>query len=258
VWYQRLQSDSWKAIIEIWVWYSLSGIAMAVACWIALGDGSVAIRIATSLLMIVWAWITWQASTYVAFVRQPGERGSTTEGFTIYAAGQAFYPLLIAALGLAACRWIFGLRFIHTLNPPAAQLTFTLRQLLVAIAIVAVTLGVARIVAPTDLAYLASLDPSLGTAEYWTYLTLAVIPAGFFIASQPRRFAIGIACYTSAIVAIVLKNKFEFVGRVPLSTWWFYFHGELLGNAVLLGHVIAFVGVLRWHGYQLWWRSAHQ
>jgi hypothetical protein len=251
--YQRLQSDSWKAIIELWVWYSLSGVAMAVACWMALGDGSTAVRLATSLLVMIWAWIVWQASTYVAFVRQPGERGSTTEGFTVYAAGQAVYPLLITALGLTACRWMFGLRLVRTLNPPTPRTTFTLGELLAAMAIVAVTLGVARIVAPADTAYISSLGLDLGTAEYWTYIALAVLPAGFLIAFQPRHFAIGIAYYTAAIVAIVFRNKFEFVGRMPISQWWFFFHGEWLGNAVLLVHVVAFLALLRAQGYQLRW-----
>src|SRR3954469_3299076 len=85
----------WSSTATTYVWYSLASAAVAVGCWIALGDGSDLVRLTVGLWGLVCTWIVWQASIYISAIYQPGEPGSTSEGFTVYATGNAIIALVV-------------------------------------------------------------------------------------------------------------------------------------------------------------------
>jgi len=95
------------------LWYSLASAAVAVGCWIALGDGSGVVRLIVGAWSLICVWIVWLVSIQIYSIREPGQPGSTTEGFTIYATGNAVIALVVVIVVSGLTRLMTGLRLVR-------------------------------------------------------------------------------------------------------------------------------------------------
>jgi hypothetical protein len=247
-----------SAVTADYVWYSLTSAAMAVACWIALGDGSVVARLLAGIWGLVAVWIIWQSSIYVYAVFQAGNLGSTSEGFTVYATGNAVIALVVTCALVAIARATVGLRLARDpqLGPliPASR-HFTLAELLWIVAIFATTLGTARLVAPRDLSYFAWFTATeiWGFAWGWGCMAIVAIP-GALVLVYWRKPLWALGYFLLAVTAIVVHQRWGFVGRMRLSSWRFYWLLEAFRVFQVVAHVAALSLVLKWQDYRLVWR----
>jgi hypothetical protein len=241
------------------VWYSLSCAAVAVGCWIALGDGNAIVRFVMGAWGLICVWIVWQASIYIYAVHEPGEPGSTSEGFTVYAAGHAVIALVVTYILVAIVRVTTGLCLSRdpSLGPLIATRTrFTLAEFLCGVAICATTLGAARLVAPRDLTYFTWFTlpkEVLNFVWIWTYTAIIAIPTALMLVFF-RRLRLPCCYFLATITALVLQQKWAFFLKMPLSGWKFYWLLQTLRMVHVVIHVGVVMAVLKWEGYSLTWR----
>jgi hypothetical protein len=243
-----ITNDLMSSIVNGYVIYSLAGAAVAVGCWIALGDGNVLMRFVAGTWGLVYVWIVWQTSNYIFAIYQPGNPGSTVEGFTVYATGNAIIALLVTVALVGLTRVTSGLRLVR--DPQMGPLIptrrrFTLSEFLIGVAICAATLGAARLVAPRDLTYFTWFTKPKEVLNFvwiWSYTAAIAIPtAAILIFSRKPHWAI---CYFLVAVTAI-------VAQYPLSRWRFYWLFEAFRVVHLVAHVAALLLVVKWLGYSL-------
>jgi hypothetical protein len=241
------------------VWYSLSCAAMAVGCWIALGDGAAIVRFFIGAWGLICVWIVWEDSIYLYAIHEPGNPGSTSEGFTVYATGHAIIAFFVTCALDALARVTIGLRLVRDpqLGPLIpARSRFTLAEFLCAVAICATTLGAARLVAPRDLTYFTWFTlpkEVLNFVWIWTYTAIIAIPTALMMVWSRRPLLTG--CYFLAtITALVLQQKWGFFLKMPLSGWKFYWLLQVFRMIHVVSHIAVLMVVLKWNGYSLTWK----
>jgi hypothetical protein len=251
-----VRGNLWSSTATKYVWYSLASAAVAVGCWIALGDGSGLVRLTVGLWGLVCTWIVWQASIYISAIYQPGQPGSTSEGFTVYATGNAIIALVVTVALVGLTRVTSGLRLVR--DPKMGPLIptrrwFTLAEFLCGVAICATTLGAARLVAPHDLTYFTWFTlPKEVLGFFWGWACTAVIaiPAALMLVYS-KKPVWAVCFFFVAITAIVVQQRWEGVGRMRFSAWRFYWLLEALRVFQVVAHVAALLLVLKWLGYSL-------
>jgi hypothetical protein len=240
------------------LWYSLASAAVAVGCWISLGDGNGVLRLIVGAWSLICVWIVWIVSIQIYSIREPGEPGSTTEGFTVYATGHAIIALAIVMVLLGPIRLTTGLRLIRDsqLGPliPSRR-SFTLIEFLCGVAVVATTLGAARLVAPRDFAYFEWFTMPKEVLNFhwiWTYTSIIAVPTSLMLV-YPRRIVLAASYFLATVCALVLQKHWSFVGKAPFSAWQFYWVTESLWMAHVVAHVAALMALLKYLGYSLTW-----
>jgi hypothetical protein len=239
------------------LWYSLASAAVAVGCWIALGDGSGVVRLIMGAWSLICFWIVWLLSIHIYSVREPGQPGSTTEGFTIYATGNAVIALFVAIVLSGITRLMTGLRLVRDskigpLIPTRRR--FSLTECLCGMAIIATTLGAARLVAPRDLAYFAWFampKAVLGFHWTWVYTSIIAVPTAMTLVFFPRRAILAAGYFLATVTALVLQKHWNFLGKVPFSAWRFYWVTEFIWMAHVVAHVAALMMLVKYLGYSL-------
>src|SRR5688500_7086693 len=68
-------NDTLSIAVTEYRWYSLASAAIAIGCWIALGDGNGLIRLVLGAWGLVCLWIVWQTTIYTYALREPGQPG---------------------------------------------------------------------------------------------------------------------------------------------------------------------------------------
>lgn len=248
--------DSHSLVLDLF--YSLAAAAIAVGCWIALGDGSWVIRFLVGAWSLICVWIMWMLAVRIYAINQPGQPGSTTEGFTIYAAGNAVIALFVTTLLIGPARLLTGLRLVRDaqLGPliPTRR-SFTLTEFLCGVAIIATTLGAARLVAPRDWTYFAWFarpKAVLGFHWHWTCATLVAVPTALLLV-YPRRVFLAAFYFSAAVAAVILQQRWNVLGKVSLSGWGVYWVREALRVAPVVIHASALMGLFKYLGYSLTW-----
>ena len=254
----------WEIQSQRWIWYSLAGTAAGMACWLALGDGNWLVRLLATGWAFVCMWLAWQLAVYVAFYGEAFTPGSTKAGFSYGPAGLAVFALAITFTPLAVMRLVLGMRLVRPgelgpLLPTPRQ--FTLKQLLCAIAIVGVTLGLARVIAPVDLSYfvLFTIPWKLSwfTEEAACY-SITAIPTAICMAFYPRRLHWALVYFVVTFIAVTFLRAFPSMGWTVLRRVNNSYHilSTVNYSAVLLVYASLLLFGLRALSYRLQWRRS--
>lgn len=231
--------------LSISVQWGLKGGVLAVACWLALGDGHWLVRLATCVLALVWISIGWLAALKMA----------RFEGPPIGSWG--FYPLLHipylfvpTAVVLASARAACGLRFVGDSPQPlvAAPRQFTLSQVLLVVAGCAATLAAMRAVAPPDrdgLLWWWRTDFHQNAAVWCLIDAATSVPTALVLVFRARWWLVATIYFpVAATVGTLLgPNAWRRLDFYALLTM----EHALISLAVLIWLFAA----LRWMGYRL-------
>jgi hypothetical protein len=164
--------------------------------------------------------------------------------------------LVVAVSLVGLTRLATGLRLAR--DPLAGPLIpmrtrFTLAEFLCGVAIVGVTLGAIRLVAPRDWGYFAWFTMPKEVLNFfwiWTYTTFIAVPTVLLLV-YPRKLLLAAGYFFLTITLLVLQQRWEFIGSMPLSGWRFYWLLESLGMTQVVAHVAIIHVALTWLGYDL-------
>jgi hypothetical protein len=231
--------------------WGLKGGVMVAACWLALGDGSWLMRLATCASVLVWISIVWLASLNLA----------RFEGPPIGSWG--YYPLLhipylfvpLAAL-LTAGRVLWGLAFVADTSQPlvAAPRQFSLAQILLVVAACAATLGAIRLIAPRDLVGLAwwkQLDFHQNAMLWCPVEAATSVPTALILVFRRRWWPAAILYFPLAAIVGTLFQRFVWVGPGAWQRLDFYALVTIEAAIVSLAGLIWFFAALWLMGYRM-------
>jgi hypothetical protein len=243
--------EPWRGLLATSVQWSLIGAAIAAACWVGLGDGFWITRLVGSLFALVWVWIVWQEGIYLADVEATHNLARCR-----YYVDKSLVLFVATAAGFAGVRWLVHLRFTHRDEgkAPIGRPQFTLQQSLIGMAIIAGTLGIARIVAPADRAFWTATPglwyPHQGSFFFWTFFPVAVLtPVAIVSVFRVQWLPLAILYLLVVVVAVgVAWDDWRVLTPTRLATWTL----ESLAQAgVLLPHLVVLFATLRLMGYRL-------
>jgi hypothetical protein len=219
----------WEFRTQLWIWFSLSGTATGLACWLTLGDGRWFVRLVLVLWAFVWSWMVWQLAAYVAFQAEERTAASSIMGFGNYAVGVALIAFTASASLLITARLVLGTRLQrdHALGPLATfPRRFSLSQFMVVIAILSVSVGVARIIVSKDLSWAAvfTFPDRVAGLFYSSFCNaLIVIPVALTLVFLPQRIVwailyFGIGCFVFTVFEAIPWMGWKATDR--LTTYW--------------------------------------